>query len=330
MKQSYYLVNVKALKRKDNTLELIRSDDVRRSIPVERVLDLYVIGELDLNAALLRFLGQHGICLHLFNYHEYYVGSFVPRAALVSGELLVRQVDHYLDPEKRVVLAKGFVQAAASNIYRNLRYYAQRGRNIAAEMSMIEQLSSKISVADSVQRLMGYEGNIRAHYYRAWNKIIKQDVDFEQRTRRPPDNMVNSLISFVNSLVYATALSEIYHTHLNPTISYLHEPGERRFSLCLDVAEVFKPLLADRMIFSLLNRMQVTEGSFDWEVGGLRMKPDVVRMVLKEYDDRLKTTINHRTLKRRVSYRRLIRLDIYKIVKHLLDEKIYEGFVIWW
>ena len=91
--------------------------------------------------------------------------------------------------------------------------------------------------------------------------IINQEIEFDKRVMHPPDNMINSLISFVNSLVYTRTLSEIYHTQLNPTISYLHEPGIRRYSLCLDISEVFKPLIGDRLIFSLLNRKQITEKS---------------------------------------------------------------------
>ncbi|HEY0222484.1 MAG TPA: CRISPR-associated endonuclease Cas1, partial [Lactovum miscens] len=90
---------------------------------------------------------------------------------------------------------------------------------------------------------MGIEGNIRESYYRTWTEIINQEVDFEKRVKRPPDNLVNTLISYFNSLVYTTCLSEIYVSQLNPTISYLHSAGERRFSLSLDLAEVFKPLL---------------------------------------------------------------------------------------
>ncbi len=96
---------------------------------------------------------------------------------------------------------------------------------------------------------MGIEGNIRRRYYAAWNVIVNQEIQFEKRVMHPPDNIINSLISFVNTLIYAKVLSEIYHTQLNPTISYLHEPGAR-FSLSLDIAEVFKPLIGDRLIFS--------------------------------------------------------------------------------
>ena len=146
----------------------------------------------------------------------------------------------------------------------------------------------------------------------------------------PLDNMINSLISFTNSLIYTTVLSEIYKTQLNPTISFLHEPGVKRFSLCLDVAEIFKPLIGDRMIFSLLNRNQITKNDFDKESNFLYLKEPAKRKILMEYDDRLKRTIKHRDLGRDVSYRYLIRLECYKLIKEIIGEKRYEGFKIWW
>ncbi len=148
--------------------------------------------------------------------------------------------------------------------------------------------------------------------------------------KHPPDNQINSLVSFVNSLIYTKVLTEIYHTQLNPTISYLHEPGTRRFSLCLDLAEVFKPLIGDRLIFSLLNRRQITKDSFLRDLEGLKLKKEASQMILAELDSRLKKTIKHKELGKSVSYQYLIRLEAYKLIKHLLGEKAYEGFEIWW
>lgn len=146
----------------------------------------------------------------------------------------------------------------------------------------------------------------------------------------PPDNMINSLIFFVNSLIYAKTLSEIYHTQLNPTISYLHEPGVRRYSLCLDLSEIFKPLIVDRLIFSLLNRNQITEESFTQELNFLHLKKDASKLIVQELEERLKKTIMHKDIDRKVSYQYLIRLEAYKLIKHLIGEKKYEGFRIWW
>ena len=138
------------------------------------------------------------------------------------------------------------------------------------------------------------------------------------------------MISFVNSLIYAKVLSEIYHTQLNPTISYLHEPGVRRYSLSLDLSEVFKPLIGDRLIFSLLNRNQITEKSFTKELNFLHLNKEASRLIVTEFEKRMKTTIMHKELGKQVSYQYLIRLEAYKLIKHLIGEKEYEGFRIWW
>ena len=142
--------------------------------------------------------------------------------------------------------------------------------------------------------------------------------------------MINSLISFVNSLIYAKILSEVYHTQLNPTISYLHEPGVRRYSLCLDLAEVFKPLIGDRLIFTLLNRKQITEESFTKNLNFLHLTKESSGIIVRELEERLKKTINHKELGKQVSYQYLMRLEVYKLIKHLIGEKEYEGFKIWW
>ncbi len=146
----------------------------------------------------------------------------------------------------------------------------------------------------------------------------------------PPDNMINSLISFVNSLVYAKVLGEIYRTQLNPTISYLHQPGVKRFSLSLDLAEIFKPLLGDRLIFSLLNKKMITIEDFEEGQFYLKLRQKAIKTITQEFDEKLKTTIKHKDLGRDVSYQYLIRLELYKLIKHFLGEKQYEGYKIWW
>ena len=142
--------------------------------------------------------------------------------------------------------------------------------------------------------------------------------------------MVNALISFTNGLVYAATLSQIYRSQLDPTISFLHEPGYRRFSLALDLAEVFKPVLADRLLFKMLNTKQLNERDFAQDLNCCYLKPAGRKTVLQAWEARLQTTIEHRRLKRKVSYQRLLRLECYKLVKHLLNDEPYTGFKAWW
>ncbi len=197
-------------------------------------------------------------------------------------------------------------------------------------MNEINYLREGLEKVATISELMGVEGNIRKVYYSSWNKIINQEVDFEKRVKRPPDNVVNTLISFINSLIYVTCLTEIYKTQLNLTISYLHSASQRRFSLCLDISEVFKPLIVDRLIFTLLNKNIITEHDFEKESNFYYLKEKGRKKILELYDERLKKVIKHRDLGRNTSYRYLIRLECFKLIKHLLLEKKYESFKMWW
>lgn len=331
MKQSYYLYKSGRLQRKDNTLEVIYKDNTKKVIPVERVNDIYVMTEFDFNTSLLNFLSQHGISIHFFNYYGFYTGTYYPKEALVSGRLLIKQVNNYEDAEKRLKIAKAFIDSASYNIHRNLIYYKNRGKNLDEYIKEIEFFRRELNKSENVKELMGIEGNIRKVYYSCWKNIINQDIEFEKRIKNPPDNAINSLISYVNTIIYTRVLSEIYKTQLNPTISYLHEPAERRFSLCLDIAEIFKPIIGDRLIFSMLNKKQITEKDFEKNLNYLYIKDKARKEITKEIDKRLQTTVKHKTLGREVTYEYLIRLEIYKLIKYILgDAEKYEGFKMWW
>lgn len=330
MKQSYYLYKSGRIQRKDNTLEIVYKDGSKKSIPVERVNDIYVMTEFDFNTSLLNFLGQYGIAVHFYNYYGFYSGTYYPKEQLVSGKLLIKQVEAYTNKTKRLEIAKAFIETASYNIYRNLVYYNNRGKDLSICMKEIEYLRKQIGNCKDVEELMGIEGNIRKNYYSSWNIIINQDIAFEKRVKNPPDNAINSLISYVNTIIYTRVLSEIYKTQLNPTISYLHEPSERRFSLCLDVSEIFKPIIADRLIFSMLNRNQITERDFEEGLNFLYIKENARKEITKEIDKKLQTTIQHKKLGREVSYEYLIRLELYKLIKYLIEDAPYEGFKMWW
>ena len=330
MKNSLYIYQNGQLSRKDNTLRFTNENGDKKDIPVNSISEIYFFGEETINTKLITFLSQNNIIVHFFNYFDFYSSSLVPRQTKISGRLLVKQVEHYTDNSKRMELAKEFVKSAGNNIYRNLRYYNGRGKDVKNAMDEITHLIKEIEKCDNIAQLMGVEGNIRKIYYSQWNVIIDQEIDFTTRVKRPPDNMINTLISYLNSLVYTTVLSEIYKTQLNPTISYLHEPGVSRFSLSLDIAEIFKPLISDRLIFSLLNKNQIKEEHFSKGLDYLHLSEKGSKIILSEYDKRLKQTISHKELGREVSYRYLIRLECYKLIKHLYDEKKYDSFVMWW
>ena len=331
MSRNYYITQPGRLRRKDNTLYLEPEEAARIPIPVEDIDALYFYGELDLNTKLLNFLAQKHIAFHVFNYYGYYSGSYYPREYLNSGALLVKQVQHYENQPKRMIIAHEFVESAVFNMLRILRYHTNRDKDCSAQIESIESILAASQSAKNTNELMGYEGTIRDTYYTAFNTILTLKTPFEKRVRRPPNNPINAVISFGNSMMYSACLTEIYRTQLNPTISFLHEPGDRRFSLSLDLAEIFKPLIVDRIIFRLFNRQQLDESKhFETNVDGCYLNENGRKLFIAEFDEQLKQTISHRRLKRHVSYQRLIRLECYKLIKHLVDMEPYQALRPWW
>ncbi len=330
MKQSYYIFSSGELKRRNDSITLIDEELVKKDIPVERIKDLHVFGNVTYNSKLFDFVSQQGILIHMYNYYGFYSGTFYPKEKYISGKLLVKQVEAYIDYSKRLGLAQEFIDSASYNILRNLKYYQNRGKELKNYIADIEELRKQIFETKTIEELMGVEGNIRKIYYDSWKVIINQEIDFDKRVKRPPDNMMNSLISFLNTVVYTKTLSQIYQTQLNPTISYLHEPSERRFSLALDVSEIFKPLIVDRTIFSLLNKNVITEDDFEQELNFLKLKDSSRKKVLQELENSLSRTIMHRSIKRKVSYEHLIKLELYKLIRYFIEDETYNGFKIWW
>jgi len=330
MKKTIYVFNDGEFKRKDNTL-YFESDEGRKYLPVEDVREIIVFGEVTLNKRFLEFLTQKEIILHFLNNYGYYVGSYYPREHLNSGYMILKQAEFYMDEEKRIDLARRFVEGAAQNIVNVVKYYENRGKRVEDELQRITGLISQISSCSKVDELMAIEGNIRDTYYNTFNTIIdKEEFQFNGRNRRPPQDRINALISFGNTLAYTSVLSEIYKTHLDPRIGYLHTTNFRRFTLNLDVAEIFKPILVDRLIFYLLSRNMLKATHFESKANGILMNDKGRKVFAQEWEDRMRTTIKHRGLGREVSYRRIIRMELYKLEKHLIGEKEYEPFISRW
>jgi CRISPR-associated protein Cas1 len=332
VRKPVYVFNAGDLERHQNTLRFTTAEG-RRFVPVETTSEIHAFGEVSLNTKLLNFLSQNHIPLHVYNYYGYWSGSYMPREEYVSGHLTLQQAAHYMDAGKRMILARLFVRGALANMERVLKYYRGRGADLVTAVESFALKKAAIEEPATTEELMALEGGSRELYYGAWDAILKgEDFEFEKRTRRPPANRINALVSFGNSLMYVTVLSEIHRTHLDPRIGFLHATNRRHYTLNLDVAEIFKPIVVDRVIFSLVNRGALKARDFRGgsEAEGVFLTEKGRKTFLEAYEARLKETIQHPRLGRAVSYRRLIRLELYKLEKHLLGDESYEPYVSRW
>jgi CRISPR-associated protein Cas1 len=254
----------------------------------------------------------------------------MPERGQTSGNTVVAQVRAYDDSSHRLDIARQFVTGSIHNMRANVSYYDGRDHDFSGAIAELDRIEDRVQTVSDVSELLGVEANARRAYYGTFDDILPDGFVFGGRQYDPPTNEVNSLISFGNALVYSNIVSAIRATALDPSVSYLHEPGERRYSLSLDIAEMFKPVLADRVIFRLVNRGQLTAADFEQDLNACLLDDSGRETFSKAFEETLERTVEHPDLDRNVSYQYLMRIEAYKLKKHLLTGEDYDAFRRWW
>lgn len=318
------------LSRNEGTLRIDTIDGDTEYLPVESVDSLYLHGQIDFNTRALGLLNEHHIPLHVFGWKDYYRGSYLPKRNQISGNTVVEQVRAYDNPERRLQIGHTIIKASIHNMRTNLRYYDGRRGNFSKEISKLEELKQQVSSTTEIDELRSVEGNARKSYYGCFDEILREPFVLSKREYNPPTNEANAAISFLNGMVYTSCVSAIRKTALDPTIGFVHEPGERRFTLSLDIADIFKPILADRLLFRLVNRQQLSIGDFENELEGCLLTEGGRMTVLEEFEETLDETIDHPRLNRKVSFKTLVQTDVYSLKKHILTDEPYHATERWW
>lgn len=326
MGSTRYITSMGELTRKDNSL-CFRKEGKNVYIPVENTKEIYCLNEISINTKLLDFLSRNNIVVHFFNYYEGYNGTFYPKNQYNSGRLLIKQVEKY--NSSRLVVAKAIVKAIGENIEEVLyHYYKHNKKDVKGTIDWIrKEFILKIDNANNIKEVMVIEGEVWQKFYSNFKYFLPEDFIMNKRVRRPPDNPINAMISFGNTLLYTKTISAIYRTHLDQRISFLHEPSEGRFSLSLDISEAFKPVIVYKTIFDLVNNKKITVSKhFDKKVNYCLLNEEGRNIFISAFEERLESVFIHPTLKRKVSYRTAIKLDCYKLIKFILEDKDFRPF----
>ena len=351
MKQNFYIFSDTVIRKKDKTLmfetiqrnstnnedylisEIDHKDykiDGKKHIPIESIDSIFSFGDIRFNTRLLNLLSRNEIPLHIFSFNGKYSGTFYPFSERISGDIILKQSEHFSSHNKRLNIARAFVDGAARNLVVNLNYYRTREYDLNEEIDYIKEIESRLHRTVTINELMGLEGSMRKVYYSAWDKIFNCETGFYRRVKNPPDNIINALISYGNMIVYAVCLNEIFRTRLTPQISYLHQPGDNRLSLSFDIAEIFKPLIVDRTIFKVINKKLINPKSCVMKDKMCLLSKRAKSTYIQEIDLKLATVIKQRNSERNLSYRRIIREECYKLIEHIKGKKEYKPFVMKW
>lgn len=326
MGSTRYITSMGELTRKDNSL-CFRKDGKNVYIPIENTREIYCLNEISINTKLLDFLSKNHVVVHFFNYYGGYSGTYYPKAQYPSGKLLVKQVNVF--EENRLYVAKQIVKGIGRNIYEVLyHYYKHEKKEVKETLDWIrKEFYEQVDRMDNIKSLMAVEGDLWTRFYTCFQFFLPEDFLMNKRVRRPPDNPMNAMVSFGNTLLYGKTITAIYQTHLDQRISFLHEPSEGRFSLSLDMSGVFKPIIVFRTIFELINnrRIQVAK-HFDKKLNYCMMNEEGRKIFIEAFESRLESVYQHPRLKRKVSYRTAMKLDCYKLIKYIMEGQEFIPF----
>ena len=323
-----YLMSKGTLERKDNSINF-RNEKGNNYIPIENIDEIYCLDEISFNTKLIDFLSKNGIVLHLFNHYEGYSGTFYPRDKYVSGKLTIEQVKAY--ETKREKIAKAIVAGIAENIHEVLyHYYRHNCSELKSYLDFLKnEIKEELKEAKTVNEIMLVEAKIWNCFYEQFNYFLRDDFVMNKRVKRPPNNPINALISFGNTILYTKTISQIYQTHLNQTISFLHSAGESRFSLSLDLSEAFKPIIVYKTIFDCVNNRKLSvEKHFDKKLNYCLLNETGKKIFIAAMEDRFSQTYENKKLKRKVSLLTAIKYDAYKLIKEILEDVDFVPFLL--
>ena len=289
-------------------------------MPIEKLSHIVLLSESRLNSRLLSLCGKHNVRLSIFDYYGYFKGAFEPRAGNPAGKVKLKQAQLLLDEARRLAIAKEIVRGATHNMMANLKYYQYRGNNaLKPNLVKMVKLLPKLLKCNTTAEIMGVEGQLHLWYYDSW-KLVDTALDFGTRVRRPPNNPINCLISFLNQMVYTVVRHEISKTHLEETFSLLHAPGYGRASLSLDLAEPFKPILTDMLIFRMVKRRMMKSHWFDQQDNVCLLSETGRKHIAEQFSIRLEEQYQGR------SYREWIYREALGIEREVLEVAEYEAF----
>jgi CRISP-associated protein Cas1 len=275
--------------------------ETKLRVPVHTLTGIVCFGQVSCSPFLMGLCAQHGVGISFLTEH----GRFLSRVqGPVSGNVLLRRKQYRVTDDRAgaAAIAKAVVLGKVSNC-RTVLLRATRERS-DGEYGALEKASlrlrrilEEIAIQDNVDQIRGHEGDAAATYFDVFDRLIltgKEHFFFRQRSRRPPLDNMNALLSFLYTLLTHDVVGALETVGLDPAVGYLHRERPGRPSLALDLAEELRPVLADRLALTLVNRQQVSESGFrQLETGAVTMDDETRKEVLVAWQKRKQEEIVH-------------------------------------
>lgn len=323
-----YLYKSGELKRKDSSLVLINSDETVL-IPIEQVDTIFVFGEITINKRLLQLLNKNGITMVFFNYYGNYIGRFTPVLSK-AGKNLIEQVNAFQTPSIRLHIIKAIQFASFRNMINLCKYYQKKKFKVTEIIRSLENNTEYINRSQSPNEILMIEARSKHQYYQLFDIVLQNYIfSFEHRSKKPPHNEMNALLSYGYSLLYANILSMIESSRLIPEISFIHSVEKKGPSLQYDIADIFKPFLVDRTILRMIRKKQIKEDHFEFSKGICYLNSAGIKIFVNVFEEVLNQTITING--KSYSYRSVLKREINQLANFIMGKtSSYSAFVFKW
>lgn len=330
MKKTFYLYRSGELIRKDNSLALMQKNGNVFYIPIEQLDTIVCFSELKMNKRVLGLLNTYEITIMFFNFYGNYIGRFSPKK-YYDGKILIEQIHCYQNDEIRLFIAQTMIIGSIKNMIALTKYYRKKGKILDYQVEQLQGCIQAITEVSSIDQLLIVEAKSKQFYYSMFDIVLKGECfSFDKRTKNPPLNEVNAMLSYGYAILYSHVLSVLDRSSLNPQISFIHSISKSYDSLQYDIADILKPMLVDRIVLRMIRKKQITSVHFDRKNDGrCYLNTTGAKLFAEVFDENLKNTIL--VNKKYFSYKNIISREVHILSNYIKDRsKGYKPFVMKW
>lgn len=296
-----------------------------KSVALKDISQVCLFGSVFVTEPALRELATRGTPVCHFSYGGWFY-------ALTSGlihknvELRIQQFAVAADSTRSLELSRQFIIGKIKNCRTLLRrHLPDEEENKSVRDKLLWQLNEyidKSATVSSLESLLGIEGTAARFYFSGLKQLLKGDgsFDIDGRNRRPPKDRINALLSFLYSLLTKDLTVTLQAVGFDPMLGFMHQPRYGKPALALDLAEEFRPLIADSTVLTLVNNREVQASDFITRAGAVALTDAGRRAVMGAYERRMNSEITHPIFGYKISYRRTLEVQARLLARTVLGE----------
>jgi CRISPR-associated protein Cas1 len=331
MSALYLVVQGTQLNKEQGRFLVKPPNGATEEIPLREVEQILVFGNIQIsNAVISACLDAQIIVIFLTQLGEY--KGHLWSASLNSLSAEAAQWQKLSNAEFQLLMAKAILAGKLANS-RQLLLRLNRKRQVESVSAAIAGIAvdlDSIGTAETLERLRGFEGIAAARYFTALGELITNPAfTFTERTRRPPKDPFNSLLSFGYTLLYNNVLSLILAEGLNPYLGNLHRSDRKETHLAFDLMEEFRSPVVDTLVINLVNKkiLSPTDFTYPDSDGGIYVNEAARRVFLKNFEERISLKFSHPDFQEPITYRRAIQYQIRQYKNMLLEDIPYQPYL---